>query len=125
MVGKLIARGKPDMTPQESAAYDAPFPDPSFKAAVRAFPNLVPDGDSAPGAALSREAMAFWRERWTGESFMAIGIQDPVLGPPVMLSLARTIRGCPPPLEVPEGGHFLQEWGAPVAQAALRQFRLA
>ena len=122
--GKLIARGKPDMTAAEVAAYDAPFPDASFKAALRAFPNLVPDGENAPGAALSREAAAFWRERWTGESFMAIGMQDPVLGPPVMHALARMIRGCPPPLEVPEGGHFVQEWGAPIAQAALRQFRL-
>ena len=124
-VGKLIARGKPDMTAAEIAAYDAPFPDARHKAALRAFPNLVPDGDDAPGAALSREAAAFWRERWAGESFMAVGMQDPVLGPPVMQALARTIRGCPPPLEVAEGGHFLQEWGAPVARAALRHFGLA
>ncbi len=123
-VGKLIARGKPDMTPAEAAAYDAPFPDATYKAALRAFPNLVPDGENAAGAALSREAAAFWRERWQGESFMAIGMKDPVLGPPVMQALARTIRGCPQPLEVPEGGHFLQEWGAPIAQAALRHFRL-
>ncbi len=123
-VGKLIARGKPDMTAPEIAAYDAPFPDASYKAALRAFPNMVPDGEDAPGAAISREAAAFWRERWTGESFMAIGMQDPVLGPPVMQALARTIRGCPPPLEVAEGGHFLPEWGAPIAQAALRHFRL-
>ena len=125
VVGKLIARGKPDMTPAEAAAYDAPFPDATYKAALRAFPNLVPDGEQAPGAALSREASAFWRERWAGQSFMAIGMKDPVLGPPVMQALARTIRGCPPPLEVPDGGHFLQEWGAPIAQAALRHFRLA
>ena len=124
-VGKLIARGKPDMTAAEVAAYDAPFPDASYKAALRAFPNLVPDGENAPGAALSREAAAFWRERWQGESFMAVGMKDPVLGPPAMASLARTIRHCPPPLEVPAAGHFVQEWGAPIAQAALRHFRLA
>ena len=124
-VGKLIARGKPDMTAAEVAAYDTPFPDASYKAALRAFPNLVPDGENAPGAALSREAAAFWRERWQGESFMAVGMKDPVLGPPAMASLARTIRHCPPPLEVPEAGHFVQEWGAPIAQAALRHFRLA
>jgi pimeloyl-ACP methyl ester carboxylesterase len=125
MVGKLIARGKRDMTAEEIAAYDAPFPDARYKAALRAFPNLVPDGDDAPGAALSREAAAFWRERWQGQSFMAIGMQDPVLGPPAMQALAHTIRGCPPPLEVPDGGHFLPEWGAPIAQAALRHFHLA
>ena len=43
---------------------------------------------------------------------MAIGMQDPVLGPPVMQALAQTIRGCPPPLELPEAGHFVQEHGA-------------
>ena len=123
-VGKLIARGKPDMTAPEIAAYDAPFPDASYKAALRAFPNMVPDGEDAPGAAISREAAAFWRDRWQGESFMAVGMQDPVLGAPVMQALASMIRGCPPPLEVAEGGHFLPEWGAPIAQAALRHFRL-
>jgi pimeloyl-ACP methyl ester carboxylesterase len=124
-VGKLLARGKPDMSAAEVAAYDAPFPDARYKAALRAFPNLVPDGDDAPGAALGREALAFWRGRWTGESFMAIGMQDPVLGPLAMRSLCNAIRGCPPPLEVAEAGHFVPEWGAPIAQAALRQFGLA
>ena len=51
---------------------------------------------------------------------MAIGMQDPVLGPPVMRALRKSIRGCPPPMEVAEGGHFVQEWGGPIAEAALR-----
>jgi pimeloyl-ACP methyl ester carboxylesterase len=124
-VGKLIRRGKPTMSEAEAAAYDAPFPDASYKAALRAFPNLVPDGHDAPGAATGREALAFWRERWAGQSFMAIGMQDPVLGPPAMQSLRKAIRNCPPPMEVAEGGHFLQEWGGPIADAALRHFGLA
>jgi haloalkane dehalogenase len=124
-VGKLLRRGKPDMTDAEAAAYDAPFPDAAYKAALRAFPNLVPDGADAPGAALGREAEAFWRERWQGESFMAVGMKDPVLGPPAMAALQRTIRGCPPPMEVADGGHFVQEWGAPIACAALRHFGLS
>ena len=123
-VGKLFRRGKPSMTDAEVAAYDAPFPDASYKAALRAFPNLVPDGMDAPGAAISREAATFWRDRWQGDSFMAIGMQDPVLGPPAMHALHQIIRNCPPPLEVPEGGHFVQEWGAPIAAAALSHFHL-
>ncbi len=123
-VGKLFKRGKADMTPQEAAAYDAPFPDASYKAALRAFPNLVPDGNDAPGAALSRDALAFWRDRWQGDSFMAVGMQDPVLGPPAMASLRKVIRNCPAPMEVAEGGHFVQEWGGPVARAALAHFKL-
>ncbi len=124
-VGKLIRRGKPSMSDAEATAYDAPFPDASYKAALRAFPNLVPDGHDAPGAATGREALAFWRERWAGQSFMAIGMQDPVLGPPAMQSLRKVIRNCPPPMEVADGGHFVQEWGGPIADAALRHFGLA
>ena len=124
-VGKLIARGKRDMTPAEAAAYDAPFPDAGYKAALRAFPKLVPDGEDAAGAAIGREAAAFWRDRWAGESFMAIGMQDPVLGEAPMRALQQTIRGCPAPMEVAEGGHFVQEWGAPIAAAALARFGLS
>ena len=124
-VGRLIQRGKPSLSSAEVAAYDAPFPTPESKAALKAFPNLVPDGDNAPGAAISREALAFWRDRWHGESFMAIGMQDPVLGEVPMRSLQRLIRGCPAPMEVAEGGHFVQEWGGAIAAAALAHFKLA
>jgi pimeloyl-ACP methyl ester carboxylesterase len=123
-VGKLFSRGKRDLPPAEAAAYDAPFPDASYKAALRAFPNLVPDGEHASGAAISRTAALFWREQWAGQSFMAVGMQDPVLGPEAMAVLRSQIRGCPPPLEVAEGGHFVQEWGAPIASAALAHFKL-
>ena len=124
-LGKLFQRGKRDLPAAEATAYDAPFPDVRYKAAVRAFPNLVPDGADAPGAAISREAEAFWRERWAGDSFMAIGLADPVLGASVMHPLQQLIRGCPPPMELPEGGHFLQEWGGPIAAAALAHFKLS
>jgi hypothetical protein len=39
-----------------------------------------------------------------------------------MEALRATIRGCPPPLEIPEAGHFVQEWGEPVARKALAAF---
>jgi pimeloyl-ACP methyl ester carboxylesterase len=124
-VGKLMQRGCAQMTDAEAAAYDAPFPDARYKAGVRAFPNLVPDGDDAPGAAISREAGLFWRERWRGDSFMAIGLADPVLGAAAMRPLQRVIRGCPAPMEIEQAGHFVQEWGAPVAAAALKHFALS
>ncbi len=124
-VGKLLQRGKRTMDAAEAAGYDAPFPDASYKAALRAFPNLVPDGADAPGAATSRAAQAFWQQDWQGQSFMAVGAQDPVLGLPTMEALRSHIRGCPPPLVVAEGGHFVQEWGGPIATAALAHFGLA
>ena len=124
-VGKLLRRGKPAMTEAEAAGYDAPFPAASYKAALRAFPNLVPDGADAPGAVTSRDAQAFWQHRWAGDSWMAVGLQDPVLGGPTMAALRELIRGCPPAMQVAEAGHFVPEWGGPIAQAALAHFGLA
>ena len=121
----LIKRATPMLSDEEAAAYNAPFPDIAYKAGVRRFPDLVPDNPDAPGAALSREARAWWENDWEGQSLMAVGMKDPVLGLPVMLELHRCIRNCPPPIEIPDGGHFLQEWGKLVAKAALRQFQPA
>ncbi|MEO8923697.1 MAG: haloalkane dehalogenase [Caldimonas sp.] len=118
-VGKLLARSCPHLTPAEAAAYDAPYPDASYKAGVRRFPNLVPDRPDADGAALSRQARDWFCTQWEGRTFMAVGMKDPVLGPPVMRYVASQIRDCPPPFEVAEAGHFLQEWGEGVARAAL------
>ncbi|HJQ58093.1 MAG TPA: haloalkane dehalogenase [Vineibacter sp.] len=123
-IGALMKRACPHLGNAESAAYDAPFPDASYKAGVRRFPNLVCDRPGADGAALSRRARDWWRAEWRGESFMAVGMKDPVLGPSVMAELRQHVRGCPPPLEIADGGHFVQEWGEPVARAALAAFEL-
>lgn len=121
-VPRLFRRMAPMAGPAELAAYGAPFPDRSHKAALRRFPNMVPDSLDAEGAAVSREAREFWLNEWTGQTFMAIGLQDPVLGPATMPGLAQIIRRCPPPLEVPQGGHMLPEWGEAIAHTALKAF---
>lgn len=118
-VAKLMARASPSLSPEEAAAYEAPFPDVRYKAGVRRFPQLVPDGPEADGAALSRRARAWWRNEWTGKSCMVIGMTDPVLGPPVMTKLREVIRNCPPPIEIAEAGHFVQEWAPLFMEQAL------
>ncbi len=124
-VSGLIALSSPGaLNPYDAAAYDAPFPDASYKAGVRRFPQLVAVEPGMEGVAYGERARAFWANDWRGESFMAVGLRDPVLGKPVMDELQRTIRGCPPPFEVPEAGHFVQEWGEPVARKALASFGL-
>ena len=55
---------------------------------------------------------------------MAVGMRDPVLGPPVMAALAKDIANCPEPVEIADAGHFVQEWGEEVAKKALATFRL-
>jgi pimeloyl-ACP methyl ester carboxylesterase len=121
--GKLMQRTCPHLTAEEAAAYDAPYPDLASKAGARAFPNLGPDRPDAPGAAISRKARDWWSTAWQGESFMAIGATDPVLGPPVMNALRKLIRNCPEPYVHAKGGHFLQEWGEDIAREALNRWK--
>lgn len=121
-VGRLFGRGNPQMSEAECGAYNAPFPDRGHRAALRAFPPMVPELPDSDGAAISRQARDFWRQRWQGESLMAIGQQDPVLGEPVMRALRGLIRGCPEPMLLPQAGHFVQEHGGPIAEAAVRHF---
>lgn len=121
-VGRLLKRATPGMTDTVAAAYDAPFPDHRFKAGVRRFPALVPISPEMEGVDIGKAAVKFWAEDWRGESFMAVGMQDPVLGPETMAWLRSVIRGCPEPMEMAEAGHFVQEHGEPVARAALKRF---
>lgn len=121
--GKLLARACPHLSAAEAAAYEAPYPDAASKAGVRRFPALVPDNPEAPGAAISRRARDWLQTSWKGDTFMAVGAKDPVLGPPVMNALRKIIRGCPEPWLHAEGGHFLQEWGDDVAKEAIARWR--
>jgi tRNA(adenine34) deaminase len=122
-VGRLFARGNPHMAVPEWQAYNAPFPDRGHRAALRAFPPMVPEFADSPGAAVSRRAAEFWTSQWSGQSLMAIGQQDPVLGEPVMRALQAQIRGCTEVMHLPEAGHFVQEHGERIAQRALAFFQ--
>jgi haloalkane dehalogenase len=121
-IAAMMKRSVQGLTDAEAAAYDAPYPDRRYRAGARRFPALVPVSPDMDGVDVSLQAAQFLRERWSGPTFMAIGMQDPVLGPPVMHALAKTIRGCPAPLELAEAGHFVQEHGRVVAEKALEYF---
>ncbi|HEX2546761.1 MAG TPA: tRNA adenosine(34) deaminase TadA [Ramlibacter sp.] len=122
-VASLFARGNPHMTREECEAYNAPFPDAGHRAALRAFPRMVPSEPTANGAAVSRQARRFLSRQWQGQTFMAVGALDPVLGTEVMQSLRQDIRNCPEPLVLPKAGHFVQEHGEQVARKAVGYFR--
>lgn len=121
-VGTLMSRTVPHLTPEEAAAYDAPFPDATFKAGVRSFPQLVPTDPSFDGVEISTRAMEWWSNEFGGKSFMAIGATDPVLAG-AMPWVRERIRGCPDPLVLDDAGHFVQEWGEVVAREALKSWQ--
>lgn len=117
-VARLLARGNPQLSATECAAYAAPFPDRGHRAALRAFPALVPEHADDDGAEVSRRARDFWRGDWQGQCLMAIGQQDPVLGEAVMQGLRAQIRGDVETILLPQSGHFVPEQGEAIARRA-------
>ena len=122
-IGKIMKKHTPGLTDEEAAAYEAPFPNQEYKAGPRTFPALVATRPDFPGVATSKKAIPFW-QNWDGDTFMAIGMQDKMLGPGVMHHMKALIKGCPEPLELNEAGHFVQEQGEIVAIKALEHFGL-
>jgi pimeloyl-ACP methyl ester carboxylesterase len=122
---KLFSRACPHLSKSETQAYSAPFSTVESLAGVRRFPALVPEYLDSPGASISRDARQFWRTQWRGQSFMAIGMADPVLGTSVMQALRTIIRDCPEPMMIENGGHFLQEWQSehnPIVENAIESW---
>ena len=121
-IARLMARTVPILSTDEAKAFAAPFPDVSYKAGVRRFPQLVMTEPDMEGVDISRTSRVYLKSHWTGESFMAIGMQDPVLGENIMEDLRANINRCPEPMRLQEVGHFVPEWGAEIAEAALSQW---
>lgn len=98
-----------ELSDAEVAAYDAPYPDESYKAGARIFPALVPTAMDDPGAADNREAWTVLSE-WTKPFVTCFSDQDPVTkgGDTIFQSRVPGANG-QPHKDIKGGGHFLQE----------------
>jgi haloalkane dehalogenase len=108
-IGALISRGTArDLTPAEMTAYDAPFPDETYKEGARQFPALVP---VTPAHASVAENKAAWEALATFEKpfVTAFSDNDPITAGGAAPFLAR-VPGTRGQNHVTlSGGHFLQE----------------
>ncbi len=98
-----------DLAPAVVAAYDAPFPDESFKEGARQFPLLVPITPDDPAAAVNRAA---WEvlSKWEKPFLTAFSDSDPITrgGDAALQAMIPGARGVAH-TTIANGGHFLQE----------------
>lgn len=104
------------------AAYDAPFPDESYKEGARQFPTLVPASPDDPATEANRAA---WRvlETLTIPWLCAFGGEEKITIAGYEI-FQRHIPGCAGQAHrlIPGGGHFLQEDVGPELAAAVVEF---
>ena len=95
--------------PEVLAAYDAPFPDETYKAGARAIPLLVPIAPDDPASEANRRAWEVLK-RWQKPFLTAFSDSDPVTrGGDAYFQ--KVVPGCQgqPHTTVAGAGHFLQE----------------
>jgi len=123
-VGMLVRGGcKTDPGDEVIAGYDAPFTNAGAKAGARAFPLLIPLTPDAPGAAQGQAVLDALRED-RRPTLMLWGDSDPVVPPVVGERFAESIS-CPPPREIKDAGHFLQEDQGPLIGALIADWLTA
>lgn len=109
-IGKIINGGcTTDLSPEVIAAYDAPFPDETYKEGARQFPSLVPTSPDDPEAPANREA---WKVLGAFERpfVCAFSDQDPITkgNDRHLIERIAGARGAAH-TTIEGGGHFLQE----------------
>ncbi len=109
-IGEIVGMGcQRTLSAAEKAAYDAPFPDESYKAGARRFPALVPVTPQHPSVA---ENKAAWKvlESFTRPFLTAFSDGDPITGGLDRIFQER-VPGAKgqPHVTIKKAGHFLQE----------------
>lgn len=122
-VGRIVDGGcTTSLPPEVVAAYDAPFPDDSYKAAVRIFPTLVPTSSEDPA---TPDQEAAWRvlERFDKPFLLCFSDSDPITrgGDAPFLAKVPGARG-QAHTTIEGGGHFLQEDRGPELAGVLADF---
>lgn len=111
-VGRVIGSGlkqKERLTSGAKAAYEAPFPDDTFKAGVMTWPLLVPLKPGDPGAAEMKKARSVL-SAWQKPALVMFSDSDPIMEPGYefflnLIPKSDKNQG----IRIIDAGHFVQE----------------
>ena len=121
-IGRIVKTGcVAGLSPEEVAAYDAPFPSRRYKVAARLFPGFVPTTPQDPERQNNERAWELFK-RWDKPFLTLFSSRDPVTrgGHQVWQALVPGAQGQAHAI-TRQAGHFLQEdKGVEVAHAIVR-----
>lgn len=122
-IGRIVASGCANgLSPEEIAAYDAPFPTPRHRLAARLFPRFVPTEPDDPERAANEEA---WRvlESWNKPFLTLFSSRDPITrgGERIFQQRVPGAQG-QSHVRIRGAGHFLQEDKGPELAQRINDF---
>ncbi|MBW0015457.1 haloalkane dehalogenase [Mycobacterium sp.] len=111
--GRLVAAGTVRRVPAKvRAGYDAPYPDKTYQAGARAFPQLVPTSPDDPAIPANRAA---WDSlgNWEKPFLSIFGTRDPILGRADRPLIKHIPGAAGQPHARINASHFIQEDAGP------------
>lgn len=122
-IGRVVNGGSArKLSPEEVAAYDAPFPDDTYKAGARIFPALVPTSEDDPAVPANIAAWGQLR-KWNKPFLTTFSDLDPITkgGEKYLQANIPGTQGQAHTI-IEGGGHFLQEDKGPEIAALIISF---
>jgi len=122
-IGRIVKGGcRSELSAEVIAAYDAPFPDESYKEGARQFPTLVPTRPDDPASEANRRA---WEVlRGFGKPFLCAYSDGDAITRGADKLFLEQVPGAKgqPHTTIAGGGHFLQEDRGPVLARVVADF---
>lgn len=118
-IGDHMARAETGGADVDADAWDAPFPDAGYRAALRAFAGVALEPQDVEWAT---KVLEFWREKWDGKSLFISGGADALVDHHAANRLRLQVRQAGDVVVIPDLGHFISRHGANVALRAVEYF---
>ncbi len=122
-VRALMARTNRILKLSECNAYEAPFPDKSYKLALKMLPSIFPVSQESKGFEISLKAEEWWKQNCTTKCMLIGSAKDPIIPLEKMKILSQIIATDESTHVINNAGHFVPEWGMEFGEELFRHLQ--
>ena len=122
-VRALMARTNRILKLSECNSYEAPFPDKSYKLALKMLPSIFPLSDEFEGYEIGLRAVEWWKQNTTTKCMLIGSAKDSIVPLEKMKSLSQIIATDKVTHVINNAGHFVPEWGMEFGEELFRQLK--